>query len=333
MKKISKLLCFMLVFITVMAGFCSVSFAASVGQQLTNPESGWKRYDNTESLLQYTGVWKSFTDSSIYQGELVASTTSDSKLKFQFYGTSIRIIDQKGANRSGDIKVQIDNDIESYSCYNSTTKSQILVYEKKDLQLGIHTVSLYTTQAVFGIDAIDIDQNGFLVDINVPTNLMATGGNGKIDLSWDAVEGAASYIVKRSETPGGPYQTITTTSAITYTDRDVTNGTTYYYVVTAVVNGVESDNSNEASATPTAPVVTGNSAILEITMVTGEMKEYDLTAAELRSFLSWYDGRSNGADKAYYMIPKKNNIKPFLSRKDYIAFDKISSFEVKEYTD
>ncbi|WP_313562740.1 hypothetical protein [Ruminiclostridium cellobioparum] len=103
--------------------------------------------------------------------------------------------------------------------------------------------------------------------------------------------------------------------------------------MTSIVNGVKSDPSNEASATPTAPVVAGNGAILEITMVTGEIKEYDLIASELQSFLTWYDGRSNGADKAYYMIPKKNNIKPFLSRKEYIAFDKISSFEVKEYTE
>ncbi|MFN2513924.1 MAG: hypothetical protein ABR568_21220, partial [Pyrinomonadaceae bacterium] len=42
----------------------------------------------------------------------------------------------------------------------------------------------------------------------------------------------------------------TTTS---YTDASVTNGTTYYYVVTAVNSAGESANSNQASATPTAP--------------------------------------------------------------------------------
>lgn len=172
-----------------------------------------------------------------------------------------------------------------------------------------------------------------------PSSLIAIPGISKIDLSWTAVEGASSYNVKRATTPDGPYITITTTSAIIYADTDVTNGTTYYYVVSAVVNGTESENSNEASATPTAPGIppdneySGNNAILELTMVTGEIKEYDLTISELKSFLTWYDERSGGIGKSYCIITKKTGIKPFLSRKEYISFDKISSFEVKDYNE
>ncbi len=171
---------------------------------------------------------------------------------------------------------------------------------------------------------------------NSPTNLIATAGNSKVDLSWNPVEGASGYNIYRSTSSGTGYTKIgsnTTSSAITYEDKPLTNGITYYYVVTAIVNGVESENSNEASATPTAPVVTGNPGILEITMVTCEIKEYDLTASEIQSFLTWYDVCSNGVDEAYYMMIKKNNIKLFLCRKEYISFDKISSFEVKEYTE
>ncbi|WP_024832784.1 Kelch repeat-containing protein [Ruminiclostridium josui] len=81
------------------------------------------------------------------------------------------------------------------------------------------------------------------------------------------------------------------------------------------------------------PVITGNSAILELTMVNGVIKEYDLNAAELDSFLTWYDNSSTGVAPAYYIFNKKNNIKPFLSRKEYIAYSKIASFEVKEYAE
>ena len=168
-----------------------------------------------------------------------------------------------------------------------------------------------------------------------PTSLTATAGNTKVDLSWNATSGSAiTYNVKRSTTAGGIYTTIATTSAITFTDSTVTNGTTYYYVVSATDANGEGSNSNEVTATPIAPASTsGNKAILEITMTNGTEKEYDFTATELQDFLAWYDSRSGGAAKAYYTFIKKNNIKPFLSRKEYIAFDKILSFEVKDYNE
>jgi hypothetical protein len=50
----------------------------------------------------------------------------------------------------------------------------------------------------------------------------------------------------------GPYTTIASVTATTYTDTNVTNGTTYYYVVSAVNSAGESGDSNEASATPQA---------------------------------------------------------------------------------
>ena len=83
------------------------------------------------------------------------------------------------------------------------------------------------------------------------SNLKATGGTSKIDLTWDAVDKATSYTVKRATTTGGPYATIATDIAETsYSDTDVTVGTTYYYIVTAIADGKESGNSNEASAIP-----------------------------------------------------------------------------------
>ena len=111
------------------------------------------------------------------------------------------------------------------------------------------------------------EYSGAITKPSNPQNLLATPGNSKIDLSWDTVDGATSYNVKRSETPGGPYQTIATTTAgaITYSDTGLQNGTTYYYVVSAVNAGGESSDSNEVSATPTAPQPTNQlKLVLEV---------------------------------------------------------------------
>ncbi|MFH0793842.1 MAG: MBL fold metallo-hydrolase [bacterium] len=90
-----------------------------------------------------------------------------------------------------------------------------------------------------------------------PTGLAAVGGDATVSLDWnDNTEpDLAGYNVKRSTTSGGPYTQINgalvTSSA--YNDNTVTNGTTYFYVVTAVdTSSNESGNSNEASATPQA---------------------------------------------------------------------------------
>jgi len=86
-----------------------------------------------------------------------------------------------------------------------------------------------------------------------PPALKATGGTSKIDLTWDAVDKATSYTIKRSTTAGGPYTTVASDITETsYADTDVTSGTTYYYIVTAVNTGTEITDSNEASAEPTA---------------------------------------------------------------------------------
>ncbi len=86
-----------------------------------------------------------------------------------------------------------------------------------------------------------------------PLNLTATGGNQQVSLAWTASTGATSYNVKRSATNGGPYTTVASPAGTSYTDTAVTNGTAYYYVVTAVSANGESANSNQASATPTTP--------------------------------------------------------------------------------
>jgi fibronectin type 3 domain-containing protein len=83
-----------------------------------------------------------------------------------------------------------------------------------------------------------------------PTGFTATPGNGLVTLRWTASLGATSYRVKRATVSGGPYTTVGSPTTTSFTNTGLANGTTYYYVVTAVNSSGESGNSNQASATP-----------------------------------------------------------------------------------
>src|SRR5258708_4383298 len=117
----------------------------------------------------------------------------------------------------------------------------------------------------YHIEAVNTSGNNDFAGVNAttltlpPSSVTASGGNAVINLSWAAPNGAVSYNVYRGATAGGeaatPIKTgIPTTS---YADANLTNGTTYYYVVTAVNANPpaipnESPKSSEVSATPVA---------------------------------------------------------------------------------
>jgi len=86
--------------------------------------------------------------------------------------------------------------------------------------------------------------------------LSASAGNAVVHLTWTAPSDGGSpitnYKVYRSTVSGG--ETILTTlgNVTSYDDTAVTNGTTYFYKVSAVNAVGEGAQSNEASATPSA---------------------------------------------------------------------------------
>lgn len=87
----------------------------------------------------------------------------------------------------------------------------------------------------------------------VPTGVIATAGNAQVAVAWSASSGATSYHVKRGTASGGPFTQISAPTTTSFTDTSVTNGTTYFYVVSALNSAGESANSTAASAKPTAP--------------------------------------------------------------------------------
>lgn len=89
-----------------------------------------------------------------------------------------------------------------------------------------------------------------------PTGLTATPGNSQITLGWVTPVGGTTFNIKRSTTSGGPYTTIASgVSGPGYVDTSVANGTTYYYVVSALDIAGEGPNSTQAFAAPVVPAI------------------------------------------------------------------------------
>ena len=91
---------------------------------------------------------------------------------------------------------------------------------------------------------------------DAPSSVSATPGNGVVTLAWSAMPGASSYNIYWSTTsgvtPGSGTQIagIPASVAPSYSQTGLANGTTYYYVVTAVNGSNESSPSVQVSASP-----------------------------------------------------------------------------------
>jgi hypothetical protein len=140
---------------------------ATVGQQLTAPESGWKRYDDRNPVIKYTGTWNVVTgDARFYNGTVTwINNPTNTSIRFKFKGTKIRVIGTRYQDRSSNIQIKIDGVAETYSEYKavSSTEGQILVYEKIGLSDATHDVEITTLSGSYSLDAIDIDDTGRLL--------------------------------------------------------------------------------------------------------------------------------------------------------------------------
>ena len=308
---------------------------ATVGQALTAPEAGWKRIDDLDSNILCVGTWTHAiaTGSSYYKSSRSFTVTSGDYLVFKFTGSKIRLIGARGLIQ-GIFEVYIDGisygQVNQYS--DAVTGNDLVFYvldfEKLNLTQGEHLVKFINISGKSTLlDAIDIIEDGYLISpLTAPMNLSASAGSGQVHLTWDVVDGATGYNVKRSTTPNGPYITIANNvRGNTYTDTTAENGTTYYYVVSEVIVDYknithESTNSNEASATPVAP----SEALLRITMNDSSEREYQLTSTKINNFIGWFNQHTT-TDNTSFMFNKTVGSQ---SSKEYLAFDKIISFEV-----
>jgi len=95
--------------------------------------------------------------------------------------------------------------------------------------------------------AITVTNPGYIF----PSGVTAKNGNQSSEITWLPVPGAASYNLRYSLVNGGPYNTVAAnTTALDFTVGGLTNGLTYYFVVTAIIAGVEGTTSEQVEVHP-----------------------------------------------------------------------------------
>ncbi|MGN1421955.1 MAG: fibronectin type III domain-containing protein, partial [Oscillospiraceae bacterium] len=90
----------------------------------------------------------------------------------------------------------------------------------------------------------------------LPANVKAVPGNGKVTLTWDAVDGVAGYAVYVFSGDGSELIDFQTTQETSITIENLTNGTTYAFIVVSVTaSGLKSEYTPDDAvyATPFAP--------------------------------------------------------------------------------
>lgn len=137
------------------------------------------------------------------------------------------------------------NYVESTLNFTASATSQTLSFVGTDLNGGDNTVFLDNVRIIPPAPPV------------APTSLSAVASNATVRISWvqSTSPGIAQNKVYRSVSgSSGPYNLLATLSATTaYTDTIVTNGSTYYYAVTAVNTNGESGFSSYIGATPQSP--------------------------------------------------------------------------------
>ena len=129
-----------------------------------------------------------------------------------------------------------------------------------------------------------------------PGGLIAAATDGQVALNWVASSNAASYNVKRATTNGGTYTIVANVGMTNYTDIGLTNGSVYYYVVSALNPAGESPNSEPVSATPQALVPKG------LTAAAVSVSEINLDWNNLTNATSYNVKRSLTAGGSYLTI-------------------------------
>lgn len=193
-------------------------------------------------------------------GQVSASPVSEAALP-STYGDTVSV---SADGSSNGIIWEVDNSgFSTADGYSDQGTDELRAYNALNLNDELFQATLPTPTSAWTVPTVAngwvyVPEDGGLVGFSLnaasapqtPTGLTAAPGNGQVSLSWNASAGAAGYNIYRSTSSGGEILVDSGVTGTSFIDTGLSNGTTYYYQVTAVNSTGESGRSSEVSATP-----------------------------------------------------------------------------------
>ena len=250
---------------------------------VTNLSAGDKIYCNYSSSSAPEFILQSFTDNSRGWVKVAPDSASNGVAVWSYeslakaYGTSMSSVGKVYIGDTGSYltitKVYIPGASAHTHSYN-----------------GASSISLPATATTCGRKKVCCSTSGCdayrvlilppVTTVALPSITAVTAGDSQVSLSWSAVSGASKYAVYTYL--NGNYNCVGSTTATSYTVKNLTNGTEYGFLVRADVDGTWSDfdvsdlvySTPKAEAKPkiTAAVPGENRVALNWTSVNGASK-------------------------------------------------------------
>jgi hypothetical protein len=217
----------------------------------TNPTTYYPTYLASQIYRNYDGNDSTFGDTSVEAAVANPDNLSAFASVRQSDGAlTVMVINKQPGSTPVTVSLANFSSSGTAQAWQINSATQTSIARLADLNVASN--SILATVPSQSITLFVIPSGTVLSKPSAPAGLAATVGNGTVTLTWNASGGATSYAVERATTSGGPYMKVATvgSSPTRFKNTGLTNGTTYYYVVTGSNSAGTSPNSAQIAAMP-----------------------------------------------------------------------------------